>query len=34
MRGEDRRQRAMLMVLDIEQRIAQGHPTLRSRSCC
>jgi transposase len=29
MRGEERRQRAMLMVVNLEQRVAQGHPLRR-----
>ena len=29
MRGEERRQRAMLMVLNVEERIAPGHPLRR-----
>jgi transposase len=32
MRGEDRRQRAMLVVIDPEQRIAQGHPLRRIKT--
>jgi hypothetical protein len=28
MRGEERRQRPMLMVLNVEQRIAKDHPLL------
>lgn len=29
MRGEERRQRAMLMVLNVEERIGPGHPLRR-----
>ena len=29
MRGEERRQRSMLMVVDLEQRVPKGHPLRR-----
>ncbi len=32
MRGEDKRQRAMLVVINPEQRIAQDHPLRRIRA--
>ena len=32
MRGEDKRQRAMLVVIDPEQRIAQDHPLRRIKA--